>query len=51
MDTDLIMIDDTGGADEVRAWTIREGTKAPQAAGVIHSEYVIKFDSVFYAAY
>ena len=26
----------TTGADEVRQWTIREGTKAPQAAGVIH---------------
>lgn len=28
----------TCGPDEVRAWTIREGTKAPQAAGVIHSD-------------
>lgn len=26
----------TTGADEVRQWTIRTGTKAPQAAGVIH---------------
>lgn len=25
----------TAGPDEVRAWTIRKGTKAPQAAGVI----------------
>jgi obg-like ATPase 1 len=25
----------TCGPDEVRAWTIRNGTKAPQAAGVI----------------
>lgn len=25
----------TAGADEVRAWTIRKGTKAPQAAGVM----------------
>ena len=25
----------TCGPDEVRAWTIRRGTKAPQAAGVI----------------
>lgn len=25
----------TCGPQEVRAWTIREGTKAPQAAGVI----------------
>jgi obg-like ATPase 1 len=27
----------TTGADEVRQWTIRLGTKAPQAAGVIHT--------------
>lgn len=27
----------TSGADEVRQWTIRKGTKAPQAAGVIHT--------------
>lgn len=26
----------TTGTDEVRQWTIRQGTKAPQAAGVIH---------------
>ena len=26
----------TTGTDEVRQWTIRNGTKAPQAAGVIH---------------
>jgi ribosome-binding ATPase YchF (GTP1/OBG family) len=29
----------TAGADEVRAWTIREGTKAPKAAGKIHSDF------------
>ncbi len=29
----------TAGVQEVRAWTIREGTKAPQAAGVIHSDF------------
>lgn len=29
----------TCGPDEVRAWTIRRGTKAPQAAGVI--QYVL----------
>ena len=28
----------TCGADECRAWTIRRGTKAPQAAGKIHSD-------------
>lgn len=25
------------GADEVKAWTIRKGTKAPEAAGKIHT--------------
>ncbi|MEL4106979.1 redox-regulated ATPase YchF [Oscillospiraceae bacterium WX1] len=29
----------TAGSDEVRAWTIRNGTKAPQAAGKIHSDF------------
>lgn len=29
----------TAGEQEVRAWTIREGTKAPQAAGIIHSDF------------
>lgn len=29
----------TCGADEVRQWTIRKGTKAPQAAGVIHTDF------------
>ena len=29
----------TAGADECRAWTIRRGTKAPQAAGKIHSDF------------
>ncbi|EEB92748.1 hypothetical protein MPER_08698 [Moniliophthora perniciosa FA553] len=33
----------TCGPDEVRAWTIRRGTKAPQAAGVIHSDFENKF--------
>ena len=28
----------TGGKDEVRAWTIRKGAKAPEAAGAIHSD-------------
>ncbi len=42
----------TAGVKEVRAWTIRKGTKAPQAAGVIHTDFekgfiraeVIKYD-------
>ena len=29
----------TAGEKEVRAWTIQKGTKAPQAAGVIHSDF------------
>ncbi|KAK7755529.1 Obg-like ATPase [Diatrype stigma] len=29
----------TVGPDEVRQWTIRDGTKAPQAAGVIHTDF------------
>uniref|UniRef100_A0A4W4HCC0 Obg-like ATPase 1 n=1 Tax=Electrophorus electricus TaxID=8005 RepID=A0A4W4HCC0_ELEEL len=29
----------TSGPDEVRAWTIRKGTKAPQAAGKIHTDF------------
>lgn len=29
----------TAGVKEVRAWTIRAGTKAPQAAGVIHTDF------------
>ncbi|KAK0486280.1 P-loop containing nucleoside triphosphate hydrolase protein [Armillaria novae-zelandiae] len=33
----------TCGPQEVRAWTIRKGTKAPQAAGVIHSDFENKF--------
>jgi GTP-binding protein YchF len=29
----------TRGEEEVRAWTIKKGTKAPQAAGKIHSDF------------
>ena len=29
----------TAGKQEVRAWTITKGTKAPQAAGKIHSDF------------
>jgi obg-like ATPase 1 len=29
----------TAGADEVRCWTLRRGMKAPQAAGVIHTDF------------
>jgi len=33
----------TTGEDETRAWTIHRGDKAPQAAGVIHSDFEKKF--------
>ncbi|XWX63999.1 redox-regulated ATPase YchF [Desulfitobacterium sp. AusDCA] len=29
----------TAGPMEVKAWTIRQGTKAPQAAGTIHTDF------------
>ena len=29
----------TGGPEEVRAWTVRSGTKAPRAAGKIHTDF------------
>jgi ribosome-binding ATPase len=29
----------TTGADETRAWTFNKGTKAPQAAGIIHTDF------------
>ena len=35
----------TAGEKEVRAWTIVRGTKAPQAAGVIHTDFEKKFIS------
>lgn len=42
----------TAGPDEVRAWTFKRNTKAPQAAGIIHTDFekgfiraeVIKYD-------
>ncbi|MEK7180928.1 MAG: redox-regulated ATPase YchF [Patescibacteria group bacterium] len=33
----------TTGEDETRAWTIKKGMKAPQAAGVIHTDFEKKF--------
>lgn len=33
----------TCGVDEVRAWTIRDGITAPEAAGVIHTDFQQKF--------
>jgi len=42
----------TAGEKEVRAWTIAEGTLAPQAAGVIHTDFekgFIKAEVIHYA--
>ncbi len=33
----------TTGKDETRAWTIKKGTKIPEAAGVIHTDFQNKF--------
>ncbi len=33
----------TTGEDETRSWTVERGTKAPQAAGVIHTDFEKKF--------
>jgi GTP-binding protein YchF len=33
----------TTGPDETRAWTIKRGSKAPQAAGVIHTDFAKGF--------
>merc|ERR1719265_937420 len=33
----------TAGEDEVKAWTVRKGFKAPQAAGVIHTDFEKNF--------
>jgi ribosome-binding ATPase YchF (GTP1/OBG family) len=33
----------TTGEDETRAWTIKNGTKAPQAAGMIHTDFEKNF--------
>ena len=33
----------TTGADETRAWTVSRGTKAPQAAGIIHTDFAKGF--------
>jgi hypothetical protein len=44
----------TAGVKEVRAWTIYKGTKAPQAAGVIHTDFekgFIRAEVIKYADY
>ena len=49
----------TAGKPEVRAWTIKKGTKAPQAAGKIHTDFergfiraeVVSFDDLIISNY
>ena len=44
----------TAGPKEARAWTIKRGTTAPQAAGVIHGDFekgFIKAETIAYADY
>lgn len=44
----------TAGTDEVKCWTFRKGSKAPQAAGIIHTDFergfisadVMKYDDI-----
>ncbi len=44
----------TVGPKEARAWTITRGTKAPQAAGVIHTDFekgFIRAETIAFADY
>ena len=44
----------TAGEKEVRAWTIKAGSTAPQAAGVIHTDFergFIRAETVSYEDY
>ena len=44
----------TAGPKEARAWTITQGTKAPQAAGVIHTDFekgFIRAETISYGDY
>ena len=41
----------TAGELEVRAWTIKKGTPAPEAAGVIHTDFTKKFIKANIASY
>ena len=44
----------TAGPKEARAWTIEQGTKAPQAAGVIHTDFekgFIRAETIAYDDY
>jgi ribosome-binding ATPase YchF (GTP1/OBG family) len=44
----------TAGPKEVRAWTLKQGSTAPQAAGVIHTDFekgFIRAEVIAYADY
>jgi ribosome-binding ATPase YchF (GTP1/OBG family) len=44
----------TAGEKEVRAWTVRAGSTAPQAAGVIHTDFekgFIRAETIAYGDY
>ncbi|HWI16061.1 MAG TPA: DUF933 domain-containing protein, partial [Burkholderiales bacterium] len=44
----------TAGPKEVRAWTVRRGSTAPQTAGVIHTDFekgFIRAETIAYADY
>jgi len=41
----------TAGSKEARAWTVKKGAKAPEAAGKIHSDFEQKFIKVEVAKY
>jgi GTP-binding protein YchF len=44
----------TAGPKETRAWTVPQGTKAPQAAGIIHTDFekgFIRAETIAYADY
>ena len=44
----------TAGPKEARAWTIEDGTRAPEAAGIIHSDFergFIRAETIAYADY
>ncbi|MDE0520305.1 MAG: DUF933 domain-containing protein, partial [Candidatus Dadabacteria bacterium] len=44
----------TAGPKEVRAWTVRRGTRAPQAAGIIHTDFergFVRAETISYEDY
>src|SRR3546814_2380482 len=50
--SDVCSSDLTVGPKEARAWTVRRGAKAPEAAGVIHTDFergFIRAETIAYA--